>query len=181
MIHKEKISRKHPQHPPLKSTIGFPGGSVVKKLLQGKRPSQLFLTHHLAAKAGSHLEPAGRWVRAPPAAADQLRKSESASLSAVFFVTPWTAARQAPLSMGVSRQEYWSGLPCPPPGDLPDPGIEPGSPALQANSLQTLGIFFNFLLSWVHVHVSASLSPQSILESLSAGPPPGGPHPHPLL
>ena len=47
--------------------------------------------------------------------------------------TPWTVARQAPLSMGISRQEYWGGLPCPPPGDLPDPGIEPlslRSPAL---------------------------------------------------
>ena len=42
--------------------------------------------------------------------------------------TPWTAARQAALSMGVSRQESWSGLPCPPPGDLPDPGIKPVSP-----------------------------------------------------
>ena len=46
---------------------------------------------------------------------------------------PWTVACQAPLSMGFSRQEYWSGLPCLPPGDLPDPGIEPTSaaPALQ--------------------------------------------------
>ena len=42
-------------------------------------------------------------------------------------VTPWTVALQAPLSMGFSRQEYWSGLPCPPPGDLPHPGIEPKS------------------------------------------------------
>ena len=42
-------------------------------------------------------------------------------------VTPWTVARQAPLSMGFSRQEYWSGLPCPPPGDLLNPGIEPVS------------------------------------------------------
>ena len=41
-----------------------------------------------------------------------------------LFVTLWTVALQAPLSMGFSRQEYWSGLPCPPPGDLPDPGIE---------------------------------------------------------
>ena len=47
-----------------------------------------------------------------------------------LFVTPWTVACQAPLSMGFSRQEYWSGLPCPPPGDLPYPGIEPMSPAL---------------------------------------------------
>ena len=50
------------------------------------------------------------------------------------FATAWTAARQAPLSMGFSRQEYWSGLPCPPPGDLPNPGIEPRSPTLQADS-----------------------------------------------
>ena len=42
--------------------------------------------------------------------------------------TSWTAACQAPLSMGVSRQESWRGLPCPPLGDLPDPGIEPRSP-----------------------------------------------------
>ena len=47
-----------------------------------------------------------------------------------FFVTPWTIAHQAPLSMGFSRQEYWSGLPIPSPGDLPNPGIEPASLAL---------------------------------------------------
>ena len=50
-------------------------------------------------------------------------------------VTLWTVARQAPLSMGFSRQENWSGLPCSLPGDLPNPGIEPRSLALQANSL----------------------------------------------
>ena len=55
--------------------------------------------------------------------------------SAWLFATPWTIACQAPLSMGFSSQEYWSGLPCPPPGDLPDPGIKPVSPALQADSL----------------------------------------------
>ena len=55
-----------------------------------------------------------------------------------LFATRWTVARQVPLSIGVSRQEYWSGLPCPPPGELPDPGIKPASPAapaLQAGSL----------------------------------------------
>ena len=50
---------------------------------------------------------------------------------------PWTVACQAPLSMGFSRQEYWSGLPFPSPGDLPNPGIEPRSPALQADDLTT--------------------------------------------
>ena len=58
------------------------------------------------------------------------------SLSRVrLFATPWTVAYQAPLSMGFSRQEYWRGLPFPSPEDLPDPGIEPGSPALQADVL----------------------------------------------
>ena len=49
-----------------------------------------------------------------------------------LFGTPWTVARQAPLSMGFSRQEYWSRLPFLPPGDLPDPGIEPAFPASPA-------------------------------------------------
>ena len=52
-----------------------------------------------------------------------------------LFVTLWTVACQAPLSMGFSRQEYWSGLPFLSVGDLPDPGIKLGSPALQADSL----------------------------------------------
>ena len=52
-----------------------------------------------------------------------------------LFVTLWTKARQFSLSMGFSRQEYWSGFLCPPPGDLPDLGIEPRSPALQADFL----------------------------------------------
>ena len=52
-----------------------------------------------------------------------------------LFATPWTVAYQAPPSMGFSRQEYWSGLPFPSPGDLPDPGIEPGPPAFQADAL----------------------------------------------
>ena len=52
-----------------------------------------------------------------------------------LLATLWTVAHQAPLSMGFSRQEYWSGLPFPSPGDLPDPGIKPRSPALQADAL----------------------------------------------
>ena len=58
----------------------------------------------------------------------------------LFFVTLWTVARQAPLSMGFSTQEYWSGLPFPPQGDLPDPGIEPSSltsPALASGFINT--------------------------------------------
>ena len=52
-----------------------------------------------------------------------------------LFATPWTAAYQASSFMGFSRQEYWSGLPFPSPGDLPDPGIDPGSPTLEADAL----------------------------------------------
>ena len=60
------------------------------------------------------------------------------SLSRVqFFAAPWTVAHQAPLSMGFPRQEYWSGLPFPSPGDLPNPGIEPWSPSLAGRFLTT--------------------------------------------
>ena len=60
-----------------------------------------------------------------------ISESEVKSLSRdQLFATPWTVAYQDPQSMGFSRQEYWSGLPFPSPGDLPNPGIEPGSPTL---------------------------------------------------
>ena len=61
-----------------------------------------------------------------------------------LFVTPWTVAQQAPLSMGFSRQEYWSGWPFPPPGDLPDPGIKPAS----LMSLSLAGGFFTTTVTW---------------------------------
>ena len=61
-----------------------------------------------------------------------------------FFVTPWTVACQAPLSMEISRQEYWNGLPFSPPGDLPHPGIEPASLASPALS----GGFFTTGATW---------------------------------
>ena len=82
--------------------------------------------------AGRRQEGEGRAVRERT-----LRKCrEVKSLSHVrFFAIPWTVVYQASLSMGFSRQEYWSGLPFPSPGDLPDPGIEPRSPALQADAL----------------------------------------------
>ena len=65
-----------------------------------------------------------------------MKWSEVKLLSRVqLFATPWTVAHQAPPSMGFSRQEYWSGLPFPSPGDLPNPGIEPTSPTLQADAL----------------------------------------------
>ena len=65
-----------------------------------------------------------------------LTKVKVKSLSRVrLFATPWTVAYHVAPSMGFSRQECWSGLPFPSPGDLPDPGIEPGSSALQADAL----------------------------------------------
>ena len=72
---------------------------------------------------------------------------------AQLCVTLWTVAHQAPLSMGFSREEYWSGLPCPPPGDLPDPGIEPVSLASPALA----GGFFTTSTTWetpiIYIHV----------------------------
>ena len=88
----------------------------------------------------SHVPPAltgGFFIAEPP---EQLRismlKVKVKSLSRVrLFATPWTVGYQAPPSMGFSRQESWSGLPFPSPGDLPNPGIKPRSPTLQADAL----------------------------------------------
>ena len=67
---------------------------------------------------------------------NRIKWSEVKLLSRVWlFVTPWIVAHQAPPSMGFTRQEYWSGLPFPSPGDLANPGIEPRSPTLQADAL----------------------------------------------
>ena len=68
-----------------------------------------------------------------------VKKVKVKSLSCVrLFVTPWTVAYQAPQYMEFSRQEYWSGLPFPSPGDLPNPRIKPGSPALQTDALPSV-------------------------------------------
>ena len=73
-----------------------------------------------------------------PSICHEMMGSEVKSLSRVrLFPIPWTVAYQAPPSLGFSWQEYWSGLPFPSPGDIPNPGIEPESPALQADSLPT--------------------------------------------
>ena len=84
-----------------------------------------------------------------------------------LFAIPWTVAYQAPLSMGFSRQEYWSGLPLPSPGDLPNSGIEPRSPALQADTLlrgesnfSYAGIMFGFpIMEIIAVHDFLNNSP----------------------
>ena len=72
-----------------------------------------------------------------------------------LFMTPWTVALQAPLSMEFSRQEYWSGLPFPSPEDLPNPGIESMSPVLQADSLPfelSLGLAYKEYVKAVYCH-----------------------------
>ena len=70
--------------------------------------------------------------------AQVIKEEEHArSVMSDSFATPWTVTHQSPLSMGFPRQEYWTGWPFPSPGDLPDPGIKPGSSALQADSLPT--------------------------------------------
>ena len=79
------------------------------------------------------------------------KKVKEKSLSRVqLFATPWTVAYQAPQSMEFSRQEYWSGLPYPSPGDLPDPGIESRSPASQEDALPPEPAQHTYML---HIHM----------------------------
>ena len=88
-----------------------------------------------------------------------------------LFVTLWTVAHQVPLSMGFSRQEHWSRLPCPPPGDLPNPGIKPASftfPVL-AGSFFTSTVPFPYTLL---VHVLVPLHPAIVMASLIKTLPP---------
>ena len=87
------------------------------------------------------------WLGAPWASPGQTVVCCAQLLSRVpLCAAPWTAACQAPLSMGFSRQEYWSGLPCPPPGALPDPGIELMS--LDVKKLPLAGGFFITSIIW---------------------------------
>ena len=83
------------------------------------------------------------------------------SLSRVqLFATPWTVACQAPPSMGFSRQEYWSGLPCPSPGGLPYPGIEPRSPTLQWTLYRLIHQGSSYILcinTYIHIWTSSYL------------------------
>ena len=97
------------------------------------------------------------------------------SLSRVqLFAIPWTVAHQAPLSMGFSRQEYWSGLSFPSPGGLPNPGMEPRSPALQADALTSEspgmfsvhGILQAKVLEWASIPFSKSESRSVVSDSL---------------
>ena len=97
----------------------------------------------------------------PSSLSSEVKWSEVKWLSHVrLFVTPWTVAYQASPSMGFFRQEYWNGLPFPSLGDLPDPGIEPGSPVFQADALtsEPPGKPYDWLVCWSSVQFSSVLS-----------------------
>ena len=110
-----------PGTPPPAPRLSVPRGSGL--LFKGKELSQASRVAVISRCCVSDLE---------EGSLEPVRACSVASAE-FDFVTPWTAALQAPLSMGFSTQEYWSGLPCPPPGNLPDPGIKPAAPALQAD------------------------------------------------
>ena len=88
---------------------------------------QASLSHHLPTRIQLLLEPHRGLVYSPTCVLSRFSCAQ-------LFATPWTLAHQVPLSMGFSRQESWNALPFPPPGDLPDPGIEPKSPASPAQA-----------------------------------------------
>ena len=108
-------------------------------------------THHFkAVHCPLSAQAAARWVSMPVC-----------SVVSGYFVIPWTVARRAPLSLGFPRREYWSGLPFPPSGDLPDPVIEPASPELAGGFFTTeppgkppsacdLMYYIYLKISWVH-------------------------------
>ena len=98
-------------------------------------------------KRGYKPEPLGRTLRAC-----HLKRMPSCFSHVRLFANPWIVTRQAPLFKGFSRREYWSGLPCPPPGYLPDPGIEPASltPPALAGELFTTGATWEALSVQTH-------------------------------
>ena len=107
---------------------------IVQKLLSLIR-SHLFIFVFISITLGGGSQRILLWFMLEGVLCFPLKWSEVKSLSRVWlFATPWTVAYQDSPSMGFSRQEYWSGLPFPSPGDLPDPGIEPRSPKLEADT-----------------------------------------------
>ena len=110
----------------------FPSGCTTKD--QGAAAAGLMVDSLFSGRAGNILLPHDLFLSC--ALSDCNTKGSHFS-RVRLFATPQTVACQAPLSVGFCRQEYWSGLPCPPPGDLPDPGIKPRSPTLQTDSLPT--------------------------------------------
>ena len=127
---------------------GFPGGSAVKNPPEMQKTRIRFLGQEdlLEKEMETHSSILAweiLWTEEPGGLQSMGSKESDMLLLLSHFscvqllVSPWMVACEAPLSMGFSRQEYWSGLPLPSPGDLQDSGIEPGSLALQADSLPT--------------------------------------------
>ena len=107
-------------------------GVSCHALLQGIFPTQGSKLHLLHCKQILyHLS----HKRSPNGTGEEVESENEVAQSCPTLCDPWTVAHQAPPSMGFSRQEYWSGLPFPFPGDLPNPGIKPRSPTLQADTL----------------------------------------------
>ena len=109
-------------------------GSSVYGISQARIPEWVAIPISMGFDPGT--EPISPALQADSLPSEMPGKVKVKSLSRVrLFAIPWTVAYQVPPSMGLSRQEYWSGLPFPSPGDLPNPGIEPRSPTSQADTL----------------------------------------------
>ena len=85
-----------------------------------------------------------------------------------LFATPWTVAYQAPLSMGFSRREYWSGFPFTSPGDLPNPVMEPRSPALQTDTLPSEPPGKPYIYAYICIYLSRACQVAQMVKCLSA-------------
>ena len=109
------------------------GPPPVLGLLGGPPKPTYFNPEHLVLCFGASQQASGPWTQACFCGLLLLLLNHFSRVQLCAIL--WIVAHQAPLSVGFSRQEYWSGFPIPSPGDLPDPGIEPKSPALQADSL----------------------------------------------
>ena len=121
----------------LSTMSGGGRSSTISSHLNGEKRDDLRLQHARLALSSVSWSLASDKLKGPMEFSRLWKKRKKVKLliSVRLFATPWTVAYQAPPSMGFSRQEYWSGLPFPSPGDLPNTGIEPWSPTLQADSL----------------------------------------------
>ena len=110
--------------PTLCATVDYrPPGSSVHGILQARTLEWVAISFSTPWKE-SYNQPRQHIEKQRHYFANKVKSESEVAQSCPTFATPWTVAHQAPRSMGVSRQEYWSGVPCPPPGDLPHPGIK---------------------------------------------------------
>ena len=120
--------------PTLCATVDYrPPGSSVHGILQARTLEWVAISFSTPWKE-SYNQPRQHIEKQRHYFANKVKSESEVAQSCPTFATPWTVAHQAPLSMGFSRQEYWSGLPSPSPRDFPDPGVKSWCPALQADS-----------------------------------------------